>query len=106
MNYSQHSAATNLAILQDVRIRANAELEKLLNRKGYTFGTIGSNFYEYAAERDWETTPEWMSRPPHLCVYESGTWDGRAIPGHPDFVEGTDLVTYLNSLPDHSATQC
>jgi hypothetical protein len=99
MKYLQHDVTTNPAIPEDVRIQVHGELEKLLNRKSYTFW-VGSNFYEYDSNRQWETTPGWMSRPPHLCLYKSGSWDGRAIPGRPGFVEGMDLVTYLNSLPD------
>jgi hypothetical protein len=99
MKYLQHNDDPNLP--DDARIQAPEDLEKLLNRKGYSFGPIGSNFYVYASDREWEKVPGWMSHPPHICLYKSGSWDGRAIPGQPDFIEGTDLVTYLDSLPDY-----
>ena len=87
MKYLQHDSTTNPKIPEDVRIQAQGELEELLNRKGYGFGPIGSNFYSYASDREWEKVPGWMSFPPHICLYKSGSWDGRAIPGHPDFTE-------------------
>jgi hypothetical protein len=95
-----HGKAKDLTAREDLNIQAKGELEALLNRKGYFF-VIGPDVYYYGADRKWEELPGWLSGPPHIYLYESGSWDGRAIPGYPDFVQGAELEPYLTSLADY-----
>ena len=74
--------------------KATPELHELLERKGFSF-QVGAGYYCFGKDDD-VTHP---AERPLISVYQSGTWDGRSVPGYPMKPE-TELKDYLESLPD------
>jgi hypothetical protein len=75
--------------------KTTLELHELLERKGFSF-QIGPDYYCFGKDDDWKHDP---AERPLICVYRSGTWDGRSVPGYL-MKPGTELRDYLESLPD------
>jgi hypothetical protein len=82
----------------DPRGSAEPELHELLERKGFIF-QIGSDYYCFGKDEDWQDKP--LGERPLICVYKSGTWDGKPIQGYP-MKPDAELKDYLESLPDVS----
>ena len=77
---------------------AAPDLHELLERKGFIF-QMGSDYYSFGKDDDWQNKP--IGERPLICTYQSGTWDGRPIPGQP-IKPGIGLREYLDLLPDVS----
>lgn len=75
--------------------KTTPELHALLERKGFSFQT-GADYYCFGKDDDWQHNP---AQRPLICVYKSGTWDGRPVPGYP-MKTGNELKDYLESLSD------
>jgi hypothetical protein len=75
---------------------AATELHELLERKGFSF-QIGPDYYCFGKDDEWQQHNP-LERP-LICVYKSGTWDGRPVPGYP-MQPDTELKDYLDSLLD------
>jgi hypothetical protein len=95
-NEHRHDAILKPGEQFDPSGKAAPELHELLERKGFIFQT-GSDYYLYGKDEDWQHKP--FGERPLISAYESGTWDGRPVPGYP-MKAGTDLKDYLDSLPD------
>jgi len=76
--------------------KAAPDIHQLLEHKGFTF-QIGADYYCYGKDEDWQDKP--LGERPLINVYESGTWDGRPVPGFPMKAEA-DVKDYLDSLPE------
>ena len=102
MKYSEHRHDGSLkpGELFDHRRKAASELHELLERKDFVFQHL-SDYYCYGKDEDWQNKP--LGERPLITVYESGTWDGRPVPGYP-MKAGADLKDYLDSLPDALAS--
>jgi len=104
MEYRQHRHDGVLKPGEDFdpRGQAGPRLHELLERKGFKFQP-GSDYYCLGEDIDWYGKD--LSQRPLICVYRSGTWDGRPVLGYPMKVDA-ELSDYLDSLPDVSSGSC
>lgn len=98
LRYSQHRHDRVLGMGEhsDPCGKAETALDDLLERKGFFF-QLGSDYYCYGRDEQW--LDKQIETRPLICIYESGTWDGKPVEGYPMRAD-VELVDYLNSLPD------
>ena len=104
MEYKQHKHEGFLKPGEhfDPRGQAAPKLHELLWRKGFKFQP-GSDYYCFGEDVDWYGKD--LSERPLICVYRSGTWDGRSVLGYPMRAD-IELKDYLDSLSDVSSAGC
>jgi hypothetical protein len=100
MKYDQHrhDGITKPGEHFDPLVQAAPELHELLERKGFSFQGVGSVYYCFGRDAEWESHNNQLERP-MISVYQSGSWDGRPVPGYP-MKPDTELKQYLESLPE------
>jgi hypothetical protein len=98
MKYDEHrhDGTTEPGEHFDSMGQAAPGLHELLKVKGFDF-EVGADYYSFGKDEDWQQHNP-LERP-LICVYKSGTWDGRPVPGYP-MKPNTELKDYLDSLPD------
>ncbi len=81
MKYEEHRHDRTLEPCErlDPMREAPPQFHELLERKGFSFQT-GSDYYCFAKDQDSEYDPIERRL---ICVYKSGTWDGKPVSGHP-----------------------